>query len=684
MAAMTLGPRIQRQLDRILDQCEAALEAADWPRVRSLATDALRLHADDPDAQGFLQAAQRALADGGSAGTGSEAPEDRGRVLAEMMRIAASSMEVAAVFAGVQSQIAKLIHFDRIHVGVNPAGTDYFESYATAGADAPPQEMPRLPLEAGPWGEAIRENREVFVPDFAQCQYPHMREMAADYNYRSGLLVPMRSKGRVIGTLALVSTRLDAFGDADLEIAQEIADHLAVIVEHTWLFEESKQRAALEERERLAREIHDSLGQTLAGVVTQLETLEQRLELEGGKVFADDVRVARDQARESLEEARRSVWDLQPAALEAGGLAGTLEREAQRAEQAGLDVSLRIEGTPGAELERGIEQALYRIAQESISNVLQHAQAEVATICLELDDSEVRLRISDDGVGFDPESPPVQAAGGRGFGLTSIQERARLLDGRVEFHSTPGVGTEVLAVVPIAGAAPEVGADEPSRRPAGDGEEPANDAAARIRVLIVDDHEVVRRGIRQMLSPRDGVEVVGEAGDGAAAVRQVRSLSPDVTLLDVQMPELDGVETLRRFREEGFETRAILLSVFAKDEQILAGLRAGASGYLMKDAHREDLLEAIRTVHAGGSMIPPVIAERLVAHLESPLSDLTEREAEVLELLASGARNKEIAADLSLSAGTVKWHISNVFEKLDVTTRTEAVRVAQERGILNR
>ena len=159
MTTMTIGPRVQRQLDRLLDEGEAALEARDWPRLDALAGDALVLSPEDPDARGFRDAAARAF--GGDEATSSPSgdllrSEQRSQVLAEMMHIAASYIDQDDVHARVFAEVARLLDFDRLHVGINPEGTDHLLSYATAGDDAPPQEMPRLGLDDGPWGEVIR------------------------------------------------------------------------------------------------------------------------------------------------------------------------------------------------------------------------------------------------------------------------------------------------------------------------------------------------------------------------------------------------------------------------------------------------------------------------------------------------------------------------------------------------
>ena len=299
---------------------------------------------------------------------------------------------------------------------------------------------------------------------------------------------------------------------------------------------------------------------------------------------------------------------------------------------------------------------------------------------LEYRPEDVRLEVADNGIGFDPYAdprrPPTRE---QGFGLRSVQERARLLHGHVEIRSSPGVGTEIVAVIPIEppASSPIPLAQTESR--ASD----LSDARNPIRVLIVDDHELVRTGIRRILEDAKEIEVVGEAGDGEAALVLADTVSPDVTLLDVRLPDLDGITVLRRMKERQYATRVILLSVFAKDEQIFEGIRAGARGYLVKDTRPEELVRAIVTVDQGGSMLPPVIADRLVNRLDDVSnSQLTVRELDVLSQLAAGARNSEIATHLSVSGSTVKFHIANLFQKLNVHTRTAAVRVAGERGIL--
>jgi DNA-binding NarL/FixJ family response regulator len=207
-----------------------------------------------------------------------------------------------------------------------------------------------------------------------------------------------------------------------------------------------------------------------------------------------------------------------------------------------------------------------------------------------------------------------------------------------------------------------------------------------IRILVADDHPVVRDGLVAMLSTQPDFEVVGAADNGRAAVTQAQALRPDVVLLDLEMPELDGVEALRALRAACPEAQALVFTAFDTDERILAAVRAGARGYLLKGAPREELFNAVRVVSQGGSLLQPVVASRLMERMAAPperaLDALTEREREVLQLLAQGMANKEIAAALVISERTVKFHVSSILSKLDAGNRTEAVRVAVQRGLV--
>ena len=211
-----------------------------------------------------------------------------------------------------------------------------------------------------------------------------------------------------------------------------------------------------------------------------------------------------------------------------------------------------------------------------------------------------------------------------------------------------------------------------------------------IKILIVDDHTVVRDGLSSMLSRQDDFTVVGEAGNGVEAMERARGLKPDVILMDLRMPEMDGVEAMRRITEQDDSVRFIVLTTFDTDEYIFDAIDAGAKGYLLKDASRDDLFHAVRAVHRGESLIEPGVAAKVLNRLtelsrhgpRGPGEILSEREIEVLQLMAKGAANKEIAASLTISESTVKTHVANIFQKLDVNHRTEAVTQALQKGII--
>lgn len=209
-----------------------------------------------------------------------------------------------------------------------------------------------------------------------------------------------------------------------------------------------------------------------------------------------------------------------------------------------------------------------------------------------------------------------------------------------------------------------------------------------IRVLIVDDHPVVREGIASMLKKETDFKVVGEASNGLEAVEKARELLPDVVLMDLRMPEMDGVEAISRIKAEKPEVKFIILTTYSDDEYIFKGIAAGARAYLLKDAPRDELFKAIRMVSRGESLIQPVVASRVLDKLaelsrKTPPGDtLSDREIEVLRLMAGGESNKDIADHLSITQSTVKTHITSIFQKLNVTTRTEAVTNALKKGII--
>ncbi|MBT2366810.1 response regulator transcription factor [Streptomyces sp. ISL-10] len=211
-------------------------------------------------------------------------------------------------------------------------------------------------------------------------------------------------------------------------------------------------------------------------------------------------------------------------------------------------------------------------------------------------------------------------------------------------------------------------------------------ADRKIRVLLVDDHQVVRRGLRTFLEVQDDIEVVGEAGDGAEGVARAEELKPHVVLMDVKMPGMDGIDALRKLRELANPAKVLIVTSFTEQRTVVPALRAGASGYVYKDIDPEALAGAIRSVHAGHVLLQPEVAGALLSEDDAPSGtgrggNLTEREREVLGLIADGRSNREIARALVLSEKTVKTHVSNILMKLDLSDRTQAALWAVRHGL---
>ena len=523
-----------------------------------------------------------------------------------------------------------------------------------------------IPASAGLMGEVIARRGPVIVPAYQDLQNP----LPDDVFHRLGpwIGVPIWWQDTIVGTFGVAANDPDrVFGEREVTILGLVAKHAAIGIENARLFAENHDLGIAEERNRLAREIHDTLAQSLLALTFQIRAA-RGLILDDPTQADGELSAAEAQARAALDEARRSVWNLGPTALESGSLLQAMQTEAA-ASTIGPPCAFSSSGTPrplGAET----QLALLRIMQEAISNARHHSGCTHIDVSLAFTDDAVTLSVQDNGRGFDTSAPRVPD-GDRGFGISGMTERARRLGGALAIRSEEGESTGTLLHVTI-----------PYPRPEQRHMVSARHGSEVIRLIVVDDHPAIRAGLSTLLDDQSDLEVIAQAASGEDALRLISELRPDVALIDLRLPGLTGVETIAQLALMATPTRSIVVTSFQQDEMVLQALRAGAQGYLLKDASANELATAIRTVKAGGTYLAPAVASKLTGSLIRQ-ERLTRRELQVLMLIGQGLADKEIAADIGATAKTVQFHVANVLGKLGAQNRTDAVRIAYARGILS-
>ena len=430
--------------------------------------------------------------------------------------------------------------------------------------------------------------------------------------------------------------------------------------------EEQTRAAAIAERSRIAGELHDVLAHSLSGAAIQLQAARKLAERERA---TPSLHAAIDRAgalvKDGLANARQAVGALRGDELPGVAQLDLLVQSFRDDMQA--TVNLSIEGSART-LPADAGLALYRGAQEALTNVARYAPGAAIDIALRYEPDHTTLRVEDRSRLATGSQVGEGLHGSRRRTRTRWASRARRASWR---QRARGPHRRRMA---CRGGRPRM--TEPP-----------------IRVLIADDQRVVRDGLTMLVGLIDGVEVVGTAADGIEAVERAESERPDVVLMDLRMPAMEGAEATRRIRAALPETQVLVLTTYADDQSLFPALQAGARGYLTKDASAEEIEQAIRALAAGRTHLDPAIQQRLVAAVleaqprqttptEALPDDLSPREVEVLKLIAAGLSNTEIAAALFLSNATVKTHINRIFSKTGARDRAQAVRYAYQHGMV--
>ena len=436
------------------------------------------------------------------------------------------------------------------------------------------------------------------------------------------------------------------------------------------LHQQEKSLVVLQERERLSRELHDSLGQQLGFLNLSAQTLYKTIsEGQRENTLAGLLKLA-DVAQKAYQEVRYFIQVSSGAPTLPGGFLSALQGLVDRfTETYGTVITLDLAPGIGDEpLGAAHQREVFLIVQEALTNARKHSGAPSVTVRLLLVGDRVRIAVIDTGIGFAPEGSLNEG----GFGLRIMQDRARLAGIDFRMESSPGAGTRVILDVPWV---PQVAPlPEISR------------GREETRILVVDDNALFVQGLKDTLEA-GGYSVVGTARSGLEALALARTLRPDAILMDIQMPDLSGLEATRLIHRELPEIRIVMLTVSASDDDLFESLRVGASAYFLKDLQSEDLFQLLDGLLRGEVTFTPSMAAKILEEgaLRAPspekapsFPDLSDRQKQILSLVAEGLTYKEVGAKVNLAERTIKYHVGEILARLHLKSRAEATRLFRQ------
>ena len=583
-------------------------------------------------------------------------------------RCAASAASSTSTASSRASPTASASWWDR---ATPPSGsstaTGRIERFITSGLSHEERErIGELPRGHGLLGLIIRENRTYRITDIAT----HPQRYGFPPNHppmHSFLGMPIRTRDEVVGRLYLTNKIGAAeFSDDDARLVEMFALHAGIAIENARLYDQVGRLAIVDERDRISRDLHDSIIQAIYAQTLALDDVPD-LVTEDPTEAARRVDEAIDALHAVIRDIRNFIFGLRPVLLEAGTFAAGLRQLATELHRNG-GVTVEVDADESGTIELAADRDDGGAARHHARGTEQHRAP-----CIGLHGTRGGAR---------PRRRPAPGDRGR----------------RARFRRRGGVragapwARQHARTEPCAGCrarrAQHAGTGHPyhrvaSRREAHRWRGPMTDdpASARpLRILVVDDHEIVRQGLVALLDRREGFEVVAQAGTVAEAVAEARRFAPDLVVMDVRLPDGSGIEACRDIRAERPETRVVMLTSYPDEEAVLSAIIAGASGYLLKQVRGRDLVAALESVARGDSLLDPAVTEKVLQRVRTAatggatdeLADLTSQERKILLLVAEGKTNKEIAADVFLSDKTVKNYVSSILSKLNLQRRTQA------------